>query len=161
MTTTVFSSSVLSDDDPVFTFVASGDRLIVNAGVTLSTQGAAGVVFAPGFFPNTGLSDLHATINGTLLSAPENFAISAFGSSIDLTVGTAGRIEAQKGTAFYASYDSSVANHGVMRGYNGVAIDSLTDSTVENWGSIMAGGVAVEFDSADSPAARCSQTTAR
>lgn len=132
MTTTVFSSSVISRGTaPIFTYAESGDRLIVNAGVTLSTQGDYAV-------HADYLSSLHATINGTLF-APGEAALYADGSSIELTVGSRGRLETSNGlAAFQASYDSSVANHGVIRGETGygIVLTSTTTGLVENWGVI-------------------------
>ncbi|MFT3973949.1 MAG: hypothetical protein QM699_11010 [Amaricoccus sp.] len=49
MTTTVFSTSVISDDaDPIFTYAESGDAVIVNAGVTVSAKDRT-VVARPGW----------------------------------------------------------------------------------------------------------------
>ncbi|HVL25866.1 MAG TPA: hypothetical protein VM450_17375, partial [Thermomicrobiales bacterium] len=133
MTTTVFSSSVTSDGtDAIFTYAASGDSLIVNAGVTLSSQGY--VVFGAAPDDGVGLDDLHASIGGTLAGLG---AFYAFGSSVELTVGSTGRLEAVA-SAVEASYDSSVSNHGVIHSSEGLGVymDNVTDATVENWGSI-------------------------
>lgn len=155
MTTTVFSSSVVSNgSDPIFTYAASGDGLIVESGVTLSLLGSAGAaVFAPGLGPAPGLADLYATINGTV-STPFASAIDASGSSIDLTVGRTGRLESA-GIGFVASGDSTVTNRGVIEaGDIGVYNDDSGDSAVENWGSISGGETAVSFAVWDSPDSR-------
>ncbi|MFT3973948.1 MAG: hypothetical protein QM699_11005 [Amaricoccus sp.] len=63
-------------------------------------------------------------------------AVYAVGSSIDLTVGAAGRLIGTDDAALVASYDSSIANHGIIQSMTGVGVDDVTDSTIENWGSI-------------------------
>lgn len=150
MATTVFSSSVVSDGrDPIFTYEASGDNLVVYAGVTLSNK-ARFIVRA-----ESGLSDLQATINGSLLATQtrnnDGAALFASGSSIDLTVGSTGRLEASRGDAFTASYDSNVTNHGVIRSETatGVSVDAATTSTVENWGAIHGRSGAVTYHDPD------------
>ncbi|MFT3974245.1 MAG: hypothetical protein QM699_12575 [Amaricoccus sp.] len=102
MTTTVFSSSVSSAGiGPVFIYKASGDGLVVNAGVTLSSGFTAAVA-------REGLTGLQATINGTLAAT---VGIDAYGASLDLTVGSEGSTG-----GINASADSSVWNHGSIRG---------------------------------------------
>jgi len=68
MTTTVFSSSVTyygDGVDPLFSFAADGDSLVVNAGVTVSNLGLGDIAYA---FQR---SDISATINGTLSSSTD------------------------------------------------------------------------------------------
>ena len=126
MSTTIFSTSVTGGHEPIFTYAASGDSVIVNAGVTLST--ASDTIFAP-----SGLTDLHATINGTVRGVTSVYAV---GSSIDLTVDSTGRLEATDDAGFVGSYDSSLANHGVIDSVTGVGVYDVTDARVENWGTI-------------------------
>lgn len=124
MTTTVFSSSATSGGlGPVFIYKASGDGLVVNPGVTLTS----------GFLTvsaRSGLTDLEATINGTLAAT---MGIKAVGSSMHLEVGSTGRMG-----SFNASFDSSVDNHGFIRGLH---VIGTTDSSVENWGTVSGSGV--------------------
>lgn len=135
MTTTVFSTSVITTSyDTIFSYAASGDSLIVNAGVTLSTQGDW-AVYGRG---TNGLSDLHATINGTVFAGGWA-AVDAFESSIHVVVGSTGRLETSYGAmTLEASYDSTLENHGTMytdRGF-GAVFNYVTDASVENWGTI-------------------------
>lgn len=123
MTVTTFTKSVsTAGRGPAFTFAASGDGLIVNAGVTLANPSLS--VLAP-----AGLTDLFAIINGTL-SWPSS--ISAFDATIDVTVGSTGRLDG----FLTAGHDSTVANHGATRG---VLIYDVGTAGVENWGTIDGG----------------------
>jgi Ca2+-binding RTX toxin-like protein len=142
MTTTTFSSSVITeDDDPMFTYAASGDNLIVNAGVTLSNQGLFLIYGSED--PLNAPTNLHATINGTL-SAPVGFAFHTSAASAHLTVGSAGRVYAHY-WAFIGSEDSSVANHGVIHADQGSGVSARAGSMVENWGTIFGFMHGVEF----------------
>lgn len=143
MTTTIFSSSVTtSGPDPIFTFAESGDRLIVDVGVTLSTLGDYAV-----YAEN--LSLLHATINGTV-SAQGEAALSTIGASLDLVIGSSGRIESENGTAVEAGRNSSISNHGVVRSETGYAIilEDVVTGHVENWGTIYGRQVGIGYFSA-------------
>ena len=96
MTTTVFSSSVTyygDGVDPLFSFAADGDSLVVNAGVTVSNLGLGDIAYA---FER---SDISATINGTLSAKEPDATINAYYSGLDLTVGSTGRVEALYGDA--------------------------------------------------------------
>lgn len=146
MTVTTFTSSVVTSDyNPIFSFAASGDTLIVGAGVTLANQGDAAV---NGRGTN-GLQDLTAVINGTV-SAPGWAAVDAFTSSIDLTVGGTGRLQSATGAmAFEASFDSRLTNNGVLyadRGFGAVITDATTASVTNSAsGSIFGEVGAIEF----------------
>lgn len=134
MTITTFTSSVITDSaDPIFSYAADGDGLIVNAGVTLANRGD----FAVEGRGWNGLRDLTAAIDGTL-RAPGWNALDAYSSSIAVTVGSTGRLESVGAMAMEVSYDSSLVNHGTLyaaRGFGAVFTD-VTDASVENWGSI-------------------------
>jgi Ca2+-binding RTX toxin-like protein len=136
MTTTVFSSSVTyygDGVDPLFTYAADGDSLIVNAGVTLSNLGIGDLVYA---FQNGNIS---ATINGTLSAKEPDATINAYYSGLDLTVGSMGRVEALYGDAVRVGPTGTVANHGVIlagTGFGVIVSGSIGSATVENWGTI-------------------------
>lgn len=133
MTTTTFTTSIIADSyDPIFSFAASGDTLIVNEGVTLANQEGY-VVDGRG-----GLHDLTAIINGTLSAPYPWVTLDAFSSSIALTVGGTGRIESDGTAAFEASADSSLANHGTLHARYGfgAVISDADGASVENWGTI-------------------------
>ena len=109
MTTTVFSSSVTyygDGVDPLFSFAADGDSLVVNAGVTVSNLGLGDIAYA---FQR---SDISATINGTLSAKDPDATINAYYSGLDLTVGSTGRVEAFYGDAVRIGPTGTVANHG-------------------------------------------------
>lgn len=147
MTTTTFATSVISsDDDPIFTYAASGDGLIVNAGVTLSNVGGD-VVAAP-----AGLTGFFATINGTLSTPGDGSGavIDAYRSAIDVTVGSTGRLESAESSGIATGSDSSVANHGTIHvdELDGVVMHA-GGSEIENWGTIIGGRSAIRFTSDD------------
>lgn len=146
MTTTTFSSSVISDGyDPIFKFAADGDVLIVNSGVTLENRGN----FAVEGRGANGLTGIEAFINGTV-SAPGWAAVDAFMSTIALTVGSTGRLESAGAMAFEASAASTLSNHGTLiasRGF-GVVFTDVTHASIENWGSITGEVGGVTFSAA-------------
>ncbi|HVL22104.1 MAG TPA: hypothetical protein VM422_14175 [Amaricoccus sp.] len=144
MTTTTFTSSVITDSaDPIFSFAADGDVLIVEAGVTLANAGSA--VDGRG---TNGLHDLAAIIDGRV-EAPGWATIDAFGSSIDVTVGTTGWLESDGVAAVEASYDSTVTNNGTFHSDDGfgVIITDATNAAVVNSGYIFGEVGAIEFAS--------------
>jgi Ca2+-binding RTX toxin-like protein len=149
MTTTTFAASVITDGyEPIFNYAASGDGLLVNAGVTLANNGVW-VVYARGEPDQDGLRDLTAIINGTI-SGGRSAPLDAFLSSIDVTVGATGRLETSGGvTAIQASYDSTVANRGSLHASQGfgVTLNYITSSALENWGTIFGEAGAVSFHS--------------
>ena len=136
MTTTVFSSSVTyygDGVDPLFSFAADGDSLVVNAGVTVSNLGLGDIAYA---FQR---SDISATINGTLSAKDPDATINAYYSGLDLTVGSTGRAEAFYGDAVRIGPTGTVANHGVIlagTGFGVIQSGSIGSATVENWGTI-------------------------
>lgn len=143
MTTTTFTSSVISDGgDPIFSYAADGDTLIVESGVTLSNRGDSAINARGG----AGLFDLTAIIEGQV-SAPYWAAFDAFGSSVAVTVGSAGRLESSGAMALEMSFDSSLSNAGALyasRGF-GVVITDVTTASVTNTGTIFGEVGAVEF----------------
>lgn len=144
MATTTFTTSVITDSRlPIFNYAASGDGLIVNAGVTLANQGN----YAVSTRGHGRLQDLTAVINGTV-SAPSWSALDAYGSSIDVTVGSTGRLESTGAMAFEASYGSTLANHGTLYardGFGAVFTDVTEETAVENWGTIFGQAGALSF----------------
>lgn len=143
MTTTTFTESVSSNSaDPIFSFAASGDRLVVEEGVTLSNPRGA-PVDGRGV---QGLHDLSAVIDGAL-SGGGWAALDAFGSSIDISVGGTGRIESAGAMAVEASDASTLDNAGTItasRGFGVVFADARTASVV-NSGTVFGEVGALEF----------------
>ena len=144
MTTTVFSSSISyygDGTDPLFTF-SNGDRLIVNAGVTLANLGYGDLVYA---FQN---GNIAATINGTLLAASPSAVIDCWYSALDLTLGSAGLIDAWDGDAVRTGPASTVANHGIIHAGTGfgVIVSGFAGGSamVQNWGMIFGEQGAIE-----------------
>lgn len=145
MKTTIITQSVISDSsDPVFTFTEDNERLVVTEGVTLSNEGD----FTISAHEET-LSNLQATINGTVLSTRVTGGwspVMAFPSGMHLTVGTSGQLLGGL-IAFEAAGDSSLVNNGLLQASIGASFGQAFSGSalVVNRGTISGETTGVSF----------------